>query len=60
MSNDSDKTNEQEFLRVAEVAKIIGVSERTVQRWVEDKVIKSSKLGGVRLIPKKEIDRLQE
>ena len=41
------QTKKVEFVlyEVEDVAKMLGVSERTVRRWIEDKKLKAMKLG---------------
>ena len=51
-------TDETEYLRAADIARLTGVSIRTVRRWISDEVIRSTKLGGARLVPKAELVRL--
>ena len=46
------------FLRAAEIARLKGVSLRTVRRWIASGVLPSAKVGGVRLVAKREVDRL--
>jgi excisionase family DNA binding protein len=47
-----------EYLRAADIARITGVSLRTARRWIAEKVIPSTKLGGARLVPRAELGRL--
>jgi excisionase family DNA binding protein len=47
-----------EYLRAADIARITGMSLRTVRRWIDDEIIPSTKLGGARLVPKAELGRL--
>lgn len=47
-----------DFLRAAEIARLLGRSERTVRRWIRTKVVPSAKLGGARLVAKSELERL--
>src|SRR5262245_58765682 len=39
-----------EYLRAVEIARLTGVSIRTVRRWIADEIIPSTKLGGARLV----------
>jgi len=39
-----------DFLRPRSVAELLGVSERTVRRWIADETLRSTKVGGARLI----------
>lgn len=49
----------EKFLKIGEAAEILGLSERTLQKWVFERRIGFSKIGkkSVR-IPMSEIDRL--
>jgi excisionase family DNA binding protein len=47
-----------EYLRAADIARLLGVSIRTVRRWIDDKIIPSAKLGGARLVSTVELARL--
>jgi excisionase family DNA binding protein len=38
------------YLRAAEIAALVGMSPRTVRRWIKDEVLPSTKLGGTRLV----------
>jgi excisionase family DNA binding protein len=51
-------TEAPEYLRAGEIARLIGVSLRTVRRWIADEVLPSVKLGGARLVPRKGLERL--
>jgi excisionase family DNA binding protein len=51
-------TDEAEYLRAADIARLTGMSLRTVRRWIADEIIPSTKLGGARLVPKAELGRL--
>ena len=51
-------TERTEYLRAADVARLTGMSLRTVRRWIDDEIIPSTKLGGARLVPKAELERL--
>jgi excisionase family DNA binding protein len=44
-----------EFLRAGEIARLTGMSIRTVRRWIADEIIPSVKLGGARLVAKAEL-----
>ncbi len=46
------------FLRYGEVAPLMGVSLRTVERWAADGVFKTLKIGGGAFIPVSEIAKL--
>ena len=43
-------TGSTEYLRAAEIAALTGMSIRTIRRWIRDKVLPSTKLGGARLV----------
>jgi excisionase family DNA binding protein len=45
-------TGGTEYLRAGDIAHLVGVSLRTVRRWIADEMIPSTKLGGARLVPK--------
>jgi len=47
-----------EYLRAGDVARATGASIRTVRRWIKDKIIPSTKLGGARLVPRADLERL--
>lgn len=40
------------YLRVREVAERLGVSERTVRRWISTGKLPSIRIGGTRLVPR--------
>ena len=46
------------YMRARDIAELTGVSVRTVRRWIADKIIPSTKLGGARLVAKTELGRL--
>jgi excisionase family DNA binding protein len=47
-----------EHLRAADIARITGTSLRTARRWIADKIVPSTKLGGARLVPRADLERL--
>jgi excisionase family DNA binding protein len=47
-----------EYLRATEIARLTGMSLRTVRRWIDDEIIPSVKLGGARLVARTELGRL--
>jgi excisionase family DNA binding protein len=51
-------TDGTEYLRADDIARLTGMSLRTVRRWIADEIISSTKLGGARLIAKAELRRL--
>ena len=46
-------TDAPEYLRAGEIARLFGVSLRTVRRWIAEEALPSVKLGGARLVPRK-------
>ncbi len=38
------------FLRPGQIAELLGVTERTIRRWIADGTLPSVKLGGARLV----------
>jgi len=51
-------TNAPEYLRARDIARLTGVSLRTVRRWIANKILVSGKVGGARLVAKGELERL--
>jgi excisionase family DNA binding protein len=51
-------TDTPDFLRASDIARLAGVSIRTVRRWIAEKTLPSAKLRGVRLVPKKDLERM--
>jgi excisionase family DNA binding protein len=51
-------TDGKEYLRGPDIARLTGMSLRTVRRWIADEIIPSTKLGGARLVAKAELGRL--
>jgi excisionase family DNA binding protein len=47
-----------EYLRAREVAELLGVSERTVRRWIAEGTLPSTRIGGARLLAKADLERL--
>jgi excisionase family DNA binding protein len=43
-------TCDREYLRAAKIAALTGVSLRTIRRWIAEKILPSTKLGGARLV----------
>ena len=43
-------TDGKEYLRAGDIARLTGMTVRTVRRWIADKTIPSVKLGGARLV----------
>ena len=55
-----NKTTERKMLNTHEVAAALGISEGAVRLRIQDGEIRSTKVGGRRLIPVAEIDRIVE
>jgi excisionase family DNA binding protein len=51
-------TGRAEYLRAAEIAGLVGISTRTVRRWIADEIIPSVKLGGSRLVARADLERV--
>src|SRR5271169_4793233 len=51
-------TTDREYLRAGDIAQLTGVSLRTARRWIATEILASRKLGGVRLVAKRELERL--
>ena len=51
-------TDAAEHWRAADFARLTGMSVRTVRRWIAHEIFPSVKLGGARLVPKKEVERV--
>jgi excisionase family DNA binding protein len=45
-------------LRADEIARLSGVSVRTVRRWIASKTLPSVKVGGVRLVARKIVQQM--
>ena len=50
-------TSRAEYLRAADIARLTGMSIRTVRRWIADEIIPSAKLGGSRLVARADLER---
>jgi excisionase family DNA binding protein len=46
------------YMRAGEVANLAGVSVRTVRRWIAEETLPSVKVRGVRLVPRKDLERM--
>jgi excisionase family DNA binding protein len=46
------------YLRARALASRLGISERTIRRWIADGTIPSVKIGGARLVPEAGLARL--
>jgi excisionase family DNA binding protein len=51
-------TDAPDFLRAGDIARLAGVSVRTVRRWIAEGTLPSVKVRGVRLVPRKDLERL--
>jgi hypothetical protein len=51
-------TDGTEYLRAADIARLTGMSIRTARRWIAKRLVASAKLGGARLVAKRELERL--
>ena len=51
-------TGQSEYLRARDIARLTGVSLRTARRWISKEILASGKVGGARLVPRGEIERL--
>jgi len=47
-----------DYLRAGDIARLSGASVRTVRRWIAHQILPSVKVGGMRLVPRKALDRL--
>jgi excisionase family DNA binding protein len=45
------------FLRPRQIAEMVGVTERTVRRWIADGTLPSRKLGGARLVARATLEQ---
>lgn len=50
-------THGTDYLRAADIARLTGMSLRTVRRWIADEIIPSTKLGGARLVARSDLER---
>ena len=50
-------TDAPDYVRAADIARLTGMSIRTVRRWIAEETLPSRKLGGARLVPKKALER---
>jgi excisionase family DNA binding protein len=51
-------TDAPEYLRAGDIARLTGVSLRTARRWISKQILASAKVGGARLVPRGELERL--
>ena len=45
------------FLRPRQIAESLGVTERTIRRWIADGTLPSRKLGGARLVARSTLEQ---
>ncbi len=45
------------FLRPRQIAEVLGVTERTIRRWIADGTLPSVKLGGARLVARATLEQ---
>lgn len=46
------------YLRAADIARLMGVSVRTVRRWIVSRTLPSAKVGGARLVDKDAVQKM--
>jgi len=51
-------TDQGEYLRARDIARITGMSIRTARRWIAKRILASGKIGGARLVARSELERL--
>ena len=51
-------TDAPEYLRAGEIARLSGASVRTVRRWIADEILPSVKVRGMRLVRRKDLERV--
>ena len=51
-------TDQGEYLRARDIARITGMSIRTARRWIAKRLLASGKIGGARLVARSELERL--
>jgi len=54
----AEATQGPKYLRVTEVARLCGVSDRTVWRWIAQRTLKSAKVGRIRRVERSDLERL--
>lgn len=47
----------EQFLRVKEVARRVGVSDRTVRNWIKQKRLAAKRIGGVVRVMRSDLER---
>jgi excisionase family DNA binding protein len=51
-------TGQGEYLRARDIARLTGMSVRTARRWIAKRILASGKIGGARLVARRELERL--
>jgi excisionase family DNA binding protein len=51
-------TDGPDFLRAGSIARLTGMSVRTVRRWIAEEILPSVKVRGARLVPRKDLERV--
>jgi excisionase family DNA binding protein len=51
-------TDAPDFLRAGKIARLAGISVRTVRRWIADDTLPSVKVRGVRLVARKDLEQV--
>jgi excisionase family DNA binding protein len=51
-------TDAPEYLRAGDIARLTGVSVRTVRRWIADGTLPSRRVRGTRLVPREGLQRV--
>ena len=51
---------EKKFYRIDEVAKLLSVHRNTISNWIKQGRLRVSVIGGVKLIPATEIEKLEK
>ena len=51
-------SDEREYLRARDIARLTGLSLRTVRRLIADEIVPSVKVRGARLVPRKGLEQV--
>jgi excisionase family DNA binding protein len=51
-------TDPAQYLRAGEIARLLGISKRTVRRRIKDETLPSTKVGGARFVARADLLRL--
>ena len=51
-------TGAPEFFRAHDIARLTGLSLRTVRRWIAENILPSVKVRGARLVPRKALEKV--